>query len=180
MPIGVFLDIRPAGYIRTRNCMSTDTVPNDQRIIMIAVVQRVKQSKVTVDGEVIGQIGPGLLILLGVADTDSKDDIDYLADKVSNLRIFEDETGKMNRSLIETGGAMLVVSQFTLLGDCRKGRRPSFVHAARPEMAESFYRAFIEAVRSKGISVATGRFGAMMDVALVNDGPVTIIVESKN
>ncbi len=146
---------------------------------MIAVVQRVKQSSVTVDNEVIGKIGPGLLVLLGVADTDSTDDIAYVADKVTNLRIFEDDQGKMNRSLSETGGEILVVSQFTLLGDCRKGRRPSFVHAAHPEKADAYYRDFIEIVRSKGIRVATGQFGAMMDVTLVNDGPVTIIVQSK-
>lgn len=146
---------------------------------MIAVVQRVKQSSVTVDNEVIGKIGPGLLVLLGVADTDSTDDITYLADKVINLRIFEDDQEKMNRSLAETGGEMLVVSQFTLLGDCRKGRRPSFVHAAHPEKADAYYLDFIETVRSRGIKVATGQFGAMMDVALVNDGPVTIILQSK-
>lgn len=147
---------------------------------MIAVVQRVKQSMVTVGGERIGQIGPGLLVLLGVADTDSMEDIVYLADKIVNLRIFEDDHGKMNRSIIDTKGEMMVVSQFTLLGDCRKGRRPSFVHAARPEKAEPFYLAFIDTVKSSGIAVATGQFGAMMDVSLVNDGPVTLILERKS
>jgi len=146
---------------------------------MIAVAQRVSESSVTVDGEKVGAIGPGLMVLLGVARTDTEQDADYLADKIVHLRIFEDEAGKMNRSLLESGGAMLVVSQFTLLGDCRKGRRPSFAGAAPPEKAEALYDRFAGQVRSKGVTVATGRFRALMKVALVNDGPVTLMVESK-
>ncbi|MDM8552487.1 D-aminoacyl-tRNA deacylase [Desulfobacterales bacterium HSG2] len=146
---------------------------------MRAVIQRVKQSSVSVDGKVIGQIGKGLMVLLGVAKDDAEKDADYLAGKIVNLRVFEDENGKMNKSLPETGGEMLVVSQFTLLGDCRKGRRPSYVHAAGPETANELYEYFVRQVREKGISVQTGRFRAMMDVSLINDGPVTLIVESK-
>ncbi len=147
---------------------------------MIAVVQRVKNSSVTVDDETTGEIGPGLMVLLGVADADEPPEIDFLADKVVNLRIFEDENGKMNRSLLDMGGQMLVVSQFTLLGDCSKGRRPSFIHAAPPEKAEDYYLKFVEKVREMGVPVETGRFRAMMDVALVNHGPVTVILKSKN
>lgn len=146
---------------------------------MIAVVQRVKNASVSVAGEVVGQIGAGLLVLLGVAEADQEPDISYMADKIVNLRIFADDAGKMNRSLADTGGQMLVVSQFTLLGDCRKGRRPSFVRAASPEKADAFYRRFVQEVRGKGISPETGQFQAMMDVALVNDGPVTLVVESR-
>lgn len=146
---------------------------------MIAVLQRVKNASVSVDGKQISAIDAGLLVLLGVADTDEPKDISHVADKVVNLRIFADEQGKMNKSLADTGGQMLVVSQFTLLGDCRKGRRPSFVHAADPQKAESFYLEFAEHVRQKGIDVQTGQFQAMMDVSLVNDGPVTLTVESR-
>ncbi|MGD2029224.1 MAG: D-aminoacyl-tRNA deacylase [Desulfobacterales bacterium] len=146
---------------------------------MRAVVQRVKESSVIVQGKVVGEIGKGLLVLLGVAKPDTSEDADYLADKIINLRIFEDENSKMNRSLLETGGQMLVVSQFTLLGDCKKGRRPSFVHAAGQDQAVRLYERFIDQVRQKGVSVKTGRFRSMMDVSLVNDGPVTLIVESK-
>ena len=146
---------------------------------MIAVVQRVKSSRVTVDDEVVGAIGPGLTVLVGVAEGDTETDADYLAAKVSRLRIFEDDQGKMNRSLVDTGGQMLVVSQFTLLGDCRKGRRPSFVHAAAPDAARRLYRHFAEAVRGLGVEVSTGRFGAMMQVAILNDGPVTLLVHSR-
>ena len=145
---------------------------------MRACVQRVKQAKVTVAGEVTGQIGAGLLVLLGVATTDTDVEAKWLAEKVAGLRIFEDEAGKMNLALAEAGGAMLVVSQFTLLGDCRRGRRPSFVDAAPPELAERLYEAFVDAVRSLGIAVATGRFRQHMEVALINDGPVTLIVET--
>ncbi len=145
---------------------------------MRAVVQRAQEGSVTADGQVVGQIGSGLVVLLGVAQEDQRADAEYLAAKISNLRIFEDAGGKMNRSLLDTGGEMLVVSQFTLLGDCRKGRRPSFVAAADPSKARALYECFIEEVRRLGISVATGRFRAMMAVALVNDGPVTLIVES--
>jgi D-aminoacyl-tRNA deacylase len=147
---------------------------------MRAVIQRVKESSVKVDGRIIGQISRGLLVLLGVAQADRPSDADYLVNKIANLRIFEDQNGKMNRSLLETGGQLLVVSQFTLLGDCRKGRRPSFVAAAEPATAAARYDYFIEAVRGLGISVETGRFGAMMEVTLVNDGPVTLILESRN
>ena len=132
------------------------------------------------DDQIISHIGRGLLVLLGVAQEDRSSDAEYLAAKISNLRIFEDEDGKMNRSLLETGGQMLVVSQFTLLGDCRKGRRPSFAAAAEPAKATELYEYFIEQVRRLGISVETGRFRAMMEVALVNDGPVTLILESRN
>ena len=146
---------------------------------MRAVIQRVKESSVSVNNEIIGKIGSGLMVLLGVAETDRVGDADYLADKIVNLRIFEDENHKMNRSLLDIGGEMLVVSQFTLLADCRKGRRPSFVHAAGPNKANELYERFVEQVRQKGINVATGRFRAMMDVSLINDGPVTLIVESQ-
>ncbi|MBW2020559.1 MAG: D-tyrosyl-tRNA(Tyr) deacylase [Deltaproteobacteria bacterium] len=146
---------------------------------MRAVVQRVTGSEVRVRDQTVGQIGRGLLVLLGISRSDGEKDADYLADKIAHLRIFEDDAGKMNRSLIDTGGEMLVVSQFTLLGDCRKGRRPSFVEAAPPEKAEKLYAYFVHRVKSKGISVATGQFQAMMAVSLVNDGPVTLIVESK-
>jgi len=146
---------------------------------MRAVVQRVKKSHVTVDDEIVGEIGRGLMVLFGVSGKDSRKDADFLADKAVNLRIFEDDTGKMNRSLMDVGGQMLVVSQFTLYGDCRKGRRPSFVEAAPPDLANELYEYFVEQVRKKGINVETGRFRAMMDVSLINDGPVTLILESK-
>ena len=146
---------------------------------MRAVVQRVKESKVEVKGETVGAIGPGLLIFLGVGDDDSEKDSAYLADKIAHLRIFPDEKGLMNLSLTDSGGAALVVSQFTLWGDCRKGRRPSFARAARPEMANRLYEHFIGLMREKGLRIATGRFQEMMDVFLVNDGPVTLMLDSK-
>lgn len=146
---------------------------------MRAVIQSVKQCSVHVDSAVVGTIGRGLLVFLGVTREDDASNADYLAAKVSSLRIFPDTQGKMNLSLLETGGAMLVVSQFTLLGDCRKGRRPSFGHAADPDLAERLYQYFVEQVRGHGIQVQTGRFGAKMAVELINDGPVTFIVESK-
>jgi len=146
---------------------------------MRAVVQRVKESSVSVNNEMTGEIGKGLMVLLGVSETDNSDDADFLADKIVNLRIFEDDNRKMNRSLLDTGGEMLVVSQFTLLGDCRKGRRPSFIQAAGPDKAIDLYKRFVNRVRQKGINVATGKFQAMMEVSLINDGPVTLIVESK-
>ena len=146
---------------------------------MRAVVQRVKHSTVRADNEIVGQIGSGLLVLLGVAKGDTAEDADYLANKIINLRIFEDEDRKMNRSLIETGGELLAVSQFTLLADCRKGRRPSFIEAAEPEKATNLYERFADMVRAKGVKVQTGRFRAMMEVALINEGPVTIIIESR-
>jgi D-aminoacyl-tRNA deacylase len=146
---------------------------------MRAVVQRVKQSAVTVDDGVVGDIGPGLLVLLGVADDDRSTDAAFLAEKIAGLRIFEDHAGRMNRSLLDTAGEMLVVSQFTLLADCRKGRRPSFTKAAPPELAKRLYMEFIENVKQIGVSVETGIFGAMMDVSLVNDGPVTLILDTR-
>jgi len=146
---------------------------------MRAVIQRVTESSVAVEGRAIGSIGRGLLVLLGVGEGDSEKEADYLAEKIANLRIFEDQDGKMNLSLLEIGDEMLVVSQFTLLGNCRKGRRPSFVQAAAPEIANKLYEYFVEVSKQKGIRVQTGEFGAMMAVSLVNDGPVTLIVESK-
>jgi len=127
----------------------------------------------------VAKIGKGLLVLLGIAKADNIDDAEYLADKIVNLRIFEDDNRKMNRSLVDTGGEILVVSQFTLLGDCKKGRRPSFVQAAAPDHATELYQIFVEQVRQKGVTVKTGRFRAMMDVSLINDGPVTLIVDSR-
>jgi D-tyrosyl-tRNA(Tyr) deacylase len=146
---------------------------------MRAVVQRVCESSVIVENEVIVKIGHGLLVLLGIAKGDETSDADYLADKIINLRIFEDENSKMNRSLYETGAELLVVSQFTLLGDCRRGRRPSFIDAADPEVADKLYEYFVDKVRQKGVSVQTGRFRAMMEVALINSGPVTLVLDSK-
>ena len=146
---------------------------------MRAVIQRVNEAAVEVSNEVVGEIGPGLLILLGVARDDSNADADYLADKTVNLRIFDDDEGKMNRSLLETGGAMLVVSQFTLYGDVRRGRRPSYSDAAEPEKAVQLYEYFVERVRSLGVKVETGVFQAMMKVRLINDGPVTILLDSR-
>ena len=145
---------------------------------MRAVVQRVSQASVTVDGQVVGQIGGGLMVLLGVGPEDGEQQIRWLAEKLVGLRIFEDSEGKMNLSLADTGGAMLIVSQFTLLGDTRKGKRPSFVGAAPPEIAEPLYEAFVADVRGRGVEVATGRFRQQMEVALVNDGPVTLVVET--
>ena len=145
---------------------------------MRAVVQRVKESKVEVKGETVGAIGPGLLIFLGVGKEDSEKDCDYLANKIAHLRIFPDAEDRMNISLMEMGGAALVVSQFTLWGDCRKGRRPSFVAAARPEKAKKLYEHFISLLKEKGLEVATGKYQEMMDVYLVNDGPVTLMLDS--
>jgi D-aminoacyl-tRNA deacylase len=145
---------------------------------MRAVIQRVRSCRVVVAGEVVGVIGRGLLVLLGVRVDDTVEQARWLADKVVGLRIFEDDQGKMNVGLADAGGAVLVVSQFTLYGDCSKGRRPSFIDAARPEAAEPLYEAFADAVRMQGVPVATGRFGGMMQVELVNDGPVTLVVEA--
>ncbi|MBF0118242.1 MAG: D-tyrosyl-tRNA(Tyr) deacylase [Desulfobacterales bacterium] len=145
---------------------------------MIAVIQRVINSSVVVDKTVINEIKSGMLILLGVAKDDTADDVKYLTEKIINLRIFEDENGKMNRSLLEIKGDLLVVSQFTLLGDCRKGRRPSFTDAAPPEKANELYELFIEVIKKSGIFVKTGKFGAMMEVHLINDGPVTFILQT--
>jgi len=145
---------------------------------MRAVVQRVKMAKVMIGSEVVGEIGKGLLIFLGVGVEDNSDDADYLASKIASLRIFSDDNGKMNLSLLETGGDALVVSQFTLWGDCRKGRRPSFTRAADPAVANDLYQRFIDLLKGKGIQVAEGRFQEMMDVHLVNDGPVTMLLDS--
>ena len=145
---------------------------------MRSVLQRVSRAKVTVDGEVTGEIERGLLVLLGVAAGDSEKDAAYLVDKTVNLRVFDDEGGKMNLSLLDIRGELLVVSQFTLYGDARKGRRPSFIAAAPPELANELYERFVAVARNHVSKVATGRFQAMMDVELVNDGPVTIILES--
>lgn len=146
---------------------------------MRAVVQRVSRASVTVDGSVVGAIESGFLILLGVAGTDTQQDVNWLAGKIAGLRVFEDDQGKMNLGLSEAGGAALVVSQFTLLGDCRKGRRPSFVAAARPELADSLYQSFVAELRGRGIHVETGTFQAQMQVELVNDGPVTLLLDSE-
>lgn len=145
---------------------------------MRAVVQRVKSASVTVDGKRISEIRRGLLIFLGVAEEDSSADVDYLTNKIANLRIFEDDQSRMNKSLLDVRGEALVVSQFTLYGDCRKGRRPSFVAAARPEKADALYQEFMEAVEKMGVPVKAGVFQAMMDVELINDGPVTILLDS--
>ncbi len=145
---------------------------------MRAVVQRVKTAKVVVGGEVVGEIGNGLLVFLGVGEGDQSEDADYLASKVANLRIFSDSNDKMNLSLLEVSGDALVVSQFTLWGDCRKGRRPSFVRAAEPALANELYQEFIDLLREKGIKVSEGRFQEMMEVHLVNDGPVTMLLDS--
>jgi D-aminoacyl-tRNA deacylase len=147
---------------------------------MRVVVQRSKKAKVTVNEEVTGQISKGLVLLVGVTHQDTEEDAAFLADKIANLRIFEDDAGKMNLSLLDVGGEILSVSQFTLYCDCRKGRRPNFMEAARPEQANQLYEGFNGLLREKGIKVETGIFGAMMDVELINDGPVTLIVESKS
>jgi D-tyrosyl-tRNA(Tyr) deacylase len=144
---------------------------------MRAVVQRVSRARVLIAEEVVGEVGQGLLILLGVAQSDTAVQAQWLADKIVSLRIFADEAGKMNRDVMEVGGGILVVSQFTLLGDCRKGRRPSFVDAAPPEVAVPLYETFLNALRARGVPTAAGRFGAMMQVELVNDGPVTLVLE---
>jgi len=144
---------------------------------MRAVVQRVSEASVEVAGQIVGQIGPGLLILLGVRNADTLSEVQCVAAKCADLRIFEDDAGKMNRSVREVGGEVLVVSQFTLYGDCRKGRRPSFIEAAPPAVAEPLYEAFVQCVAAAGLRTAKGVFGAEMKVRLLNDGPVTVIVE---
>jgi D-aminoacyl-tRNA deacylase len=146
---------------------------------MRAVLQCVSEARVKIDGEVVGAIGRGLLVLLGITHGDTPEQTEWLAEKIVSLRIFEDEAGKMNRDISEIEGSILIVSQFTLYGDCRKGRRPSFIEAAPPAVAMPLYAAFIDAIRARGVPTATGRFGAMMQVELINDGPVTLIVDSK-
>ena len=147
---------------------------------MRAVIQRVTRAQVSVGEEVVGKIGPGLLVLLGVSKTDTEVDADYLATKIFGLRIFDDQNGKMNLSLTETRGSVLAVSQFTLYGDVRKGRRPSFDEAAPPPLARELYEHFVAKIRHAGFACETGRFQAMMQVELVNDGPVTILLDSKH
>jgi D-tyrosyl-tRNA(Tyr) deacylase len=147
---------------------------------MRAVLQRVSRAKVTVDGQTIGEIAGGWLVLLGVAPGDSQKDIDWLADQVTNLRAFPDADGKMNLSVLDVGGAVLVVSQFTLYGDCRKGRRPGFSAAAAPGVAEPLYEAFVTALKGLGVPTATGRFAADMKVELLNDGPVTFVIDTES
>lgn len=146
---------------------------------MRIVVQRVTRGSVTVDGEMVAAIGPGLVVLLGVGRDDTAEDAFYLAGKVANLRIFEDEQGKLNRSVIDTGGEVLVVSQFTIYGDCRQGRRPGFDRAGRPELARELYKVFVHSLREHGLSVATGIFQTHMLVEIINDGPVTLLLDSK-
>ncbi|RXT14759.1 D-aminoacyl-tRNA deacylase [Ammoniphilus sp. CFH 90114] len=145
---------------------------------MRVVVQRSKQAQVTVEDRVTGSIDKGLVLLVGITHEDTEDDVRFVAEKVANLRIFEDEQGKMNHSLLDVNGKLLSISQFTLYGDCRKGRRPNFMAAARPDYAEKLYDLFNDKLRQMGIQVETGIFGAMMQVSLTNDGPVTLIVES--
>jgi len=147
---------------------------------MRALVQRVRSGRVTVDGGCIGEIGHGMVILLGVRDGDTREEAKLIAEKCANLRIFADADGRFDRSLADVAGAALVVSQFTLYGDCRKGRRPNFTRAARPEIAEPIYEYFVEVLQGLGFRVETGRFGAMMEVEIRNDGPVTVMVESKD
>ena len=146
---------------------------------MRAVIQRVQSASVQVDGELVSEIGTGLLIFLGIAHDDTETELEYIANKVANLRIFEDADGKMNCSLLDIGGSALVVSQFTLYGDCRKGRRPSFISAARPEVANALYEQFITFLKQLNIPTQGGTFQAMMDVQLINDGPVTILLDSE-
>lgn len=146
---------------------------------MKIVVQRAKDAKVVVEGQTVGQIDKGFMLLVGVTHEDTEQDVNWLADKIVGLRVFEDEAGKMNHSVQDIGGAVLSVSQFTLYGDCRKGRRPNFMAAARPEQAEQLYERFNDRLRSHGLTVETGRFGAMMDVSFTNDGPVTLILDSE-
>lgn len=146
---------------------------------MRAVVQRVKNSKVTVDNKIVGEIEKGLLVLLGVGEEDGAKDLDYIYDKVINLRIFEDEDKKMNLSLLDIGGELLIVSQFTLYGDARRGRRPSFSSSAKPDVAEKYYEEFIARAKEEGIKTEAGVFGGDMEVELLNDGPVTILLDSE-
>ena len=146
---------------------------------MRLVIQRVKEASVTIDGEIVGQINSGMLIFVGVAKDDTLNDVEHLLSKVSQLRIFEDKEGKMNFSAQDVRAEFLVVSQFTLLGNCDKGRRPSFDDAADPEKGEKFYNVFVHELKAKGFKVETGKFRAMMEVSLVNDGPVTVVIDSK-
>ncbi|MGS2775918.1 D-aminoacyl-tRNA deacylase [Robertmurraya sp. GLU-23] len=146
---------------------------------MRVVVQRSKEASVTVDGQTIGEITKGFVLLVGITHSDTMEDAKYVAEKIVNLRVFEDQEGKMNLSLSQVEGEILSISQFTLYGDCRKGRRPNFMEAAHPDHASVIYDQFNQLLREQGVKVETGQFGAMMDVALINDGPVTLIIESK-
>jgi D-tyrosyl-tRNA(Tyr) deacylase len=150
-----------------------------ENIAMRAVIQRVKKAEVRVGGRVLGSVGAGLLVLLGIGKEDTLEAAESLADKIFTLRIFDDDKGRMNRSISETGGGLLCVSQFTLYGDCRKGRRPSYDRAALPDVARGLYEAFVASLRTRGITVETGQFQAMMEVELVNDGPVTLLLDSE-
>ena len=145
---------------------------------MRAVIQRVSEASVIVDGRIVGEIQRGFMVLLGVAESDTQEDVIWIAGKVAGLRVFEDAAGKMNLALADVGGAVLLVSQFTLYGDCRKGRRPSFIEAARPEKANSLYQSVVAELKGLGVPVETGTFQAHMDVRLVNDGPVTLLLDS--
>jgi D-tyrosyl-tRNA(Tyr) deacylase len=167
--------LRPQDVIMSRFARSLTL----ETPFMRAVLQRVAQASVIVEDQTVGEIGPGWLVLLGVARGDSDSDAAWLADKLLNLRAFEDGDGKMNRSVVDCGGGILVVSQFTLLADCHGGRRPSFSAAAEPAAAERLYQRFVELLRPSGLPIATGVFGAMMKVALVNDGPVTLLLDSQ-
>ncbi|MFD2213841.1 D-aminoacyl-tRNA deacylase [Metabacillus endolithicus] len=146
---------------------------------MKVVVQRAKDAQVTVEGDVVGKIKTGVMVLVGITHDDTETDAEYLAEKIAHLRIFEDESGKMNYSLLDIEGEVLSVSQFTLYGDCRKGRRPNYMNAAKPDYANKLYEMFNQKLKEKGLHVETGTFGAMMDVQFTNDGPVTLIIESK-
>ena len=164
-------------WIRVRNESQIEANSESGNFFMRALIQRVSSAAVKIDGEVTGRIGRGLLVLLGVKTGDTKAEADFLAEKCAGLRVFDDQAGKMNVSLGEAGGAVLVVSQFTLYGDARRGRRPSFTQAAPPDLSEPLYDYFVERLRTLGTRVETGRFGAMMAVELVNDGPVTLLLE---
>lgn len=146
---------------------------------MRALIQRVSQGSVTIEGKVVGKIGTGIVLLLGIKNGDNLEDIKYIANKCVNLRIFNDENGNLNKSLLEIGGEMLIISQFTLYGDARKGRRPGFSDAAPPEIAEPLYNDFVSEVRRSNVRVATGEFGAMMQILIKNEGPVTLMIESR-
>lgn len=146
---------------------------------MRVVLQRAKQAKVEVDGNIVGSIDKGFVLLVGITHNDSIEDAEYLADKIAHLRVFEDEAGKMNTSILDVQGSILSVSQFTLYGDTKKGRRPNFMDAAKPAFAQKLYESFNDCLKAKGLVVETGIFGSMMDVSLVNDGPVTLLLESK-
>ena len=146
---------------------------------MRVVLQRSKEAKVEVDGKAVGSIEKGFVLLVGITHSDELEDVKYLAEKIAHLRVFEDENGKMNQSILDSGGAILSISQFTLYGDTRKGRRPSFMNAAKPDQAKELYDQFNILLRDQGLTVETGIFGAMMDVHLINDGPVTLILDSK-